>query len=198
MEGWCLHGQCVRDFSQQGFSDVTRISTSAAADGGLLEREGERRTGKQTERKNNNHQWLPSLIIHIIPLSLPKTHLHKSKKAIHHWRLNCTPAEDYRTSQRGSAEVKEKETAQDKEATTYHREVLIIPWPAQIGTISFSACQFDRGAVSHSLLSKSVYLSYTFSPDAWIQKLGQSKNHPFTRACRESYLCIFFRLTDIL
>lgn len=78
---------------------MTLNSTSAAADGGLFERE--RETDRETDRvkENNNDQWLLSLIIHIIPHPLPKTHLHKSKKAIYHSRPKCTAVEDYRTSQ---------------------------------------------------------------------------------------------------
>lgn len=84
MGRWCLQRQCGHNFSHQGINDVTENNTSAAADGGLLERE--RQTWRERERITSGL----SLIIHIIAHPLPKTHLHKSKKAIYHSRPKCT------------------------------------------------------------------------------------------------------------
>lgn len=88
VERWCL--QCGHNFSCQGISDLTQICPSAAADGGLLETW--KQTGKQTERENIYG------LLHIIIHPVPVTHLHKSKKAIHHPRAECMAVKDCQKS----------------------------------------------------------------------------------------------------
>lgn len=48
------------DAISAGIDDVTHISTSAAADGGLLEREGDRKTGRETGREKEKEQVVAS------------------------------------------------------------------------------------------------------------------------------------------